>query len=913
MFTAVNQSPYSGYDLYASIPKNIFQKDNLHEISINVKLLGYLDDTTWFAKNFEDLQQNLAIADDFYALANIKINKDKTKILTNNKAMYNNKTISLKFGEDIVDIKVVPPNDNERILGIYINTNNKFKFTINKINRMLKYTCSNLKKKRITHDHVIYIINKVLIPRIEYLCQHFIILPYICNNFNRTIRSIYKSSLLLPRSIYNTIIHNQIYPNILNIWDHQFLSQTSLLNAQANNPLTKNLIEYLILYSQSRLWTNDIFFTTKYLDSPSKKLNRIENLLCIMHNYKLEFKFSFKFNTKGGSYPLSAFLIRSNQFFNFIKSLKNKDIFFLDQIITVDGLFLKTWKEIKQTLTNKKGRTPAWYYFLKDNIILNQNNLRLTFDVPVINHQNPTVSRPKIIAQSSQITKIKNIWIAYWSSSLALYTNLEFYTDGSLVRDDNIPTMGHGWIFSSDLNANITYSGASREWASSTKAELLAIITALIVCPPSSTITIHTDSNNCINTYNKLSSPKLTARRFQNINNCTLWNTLKYIISTLQLSVSFIKVKAHSGDILNDTADILAKEGSRSTEYITFNIQHIKNQRCHLTFHDGTVIDRNIRKSIKRIINFQYFERHLKHQNIHRIKDYALNNLIDWEFSQIWFKYNSLSKPTSEQYSKHVSWRIKSSSNNLPTLDILNRNYPDLLNNHETCFLCLTEKESNDHLWNCPRVLSLITPIFLEHYNKFKTLITSESESVYALYSDAITRNIIFKWARTRPPNQIIDIPDLHCLLMNFVPISLSYPFKAAKISKNKTKKLLLKFLFDLHKDIYETIWKARASAWKEFKKTHHIMKKSFNNYQRDHNRDTNQNRRTRHRNNNLENSNGYHCPFNDSRRHLENNNLWIYLTSSNFLHNLPWISSLNEDLSQFHFNIYNNIFLLNI
>ncbi|PKK62779.1 hypothetical protein RhiirC2_789854 [Rhizophagus irregularis] len=498
-------------------------------------------------------------------------------------------------------------------------------------------------------------------------------------------------------------------------------------------------------------------------------------------------------------------------------------------------------------------------------------------------------------------------------SSLASYTNLEFYTDGSLVRDDDIPTMGHGWIFSSDLNANITYSGASREWASSTKAELLAIITALIVCPPSSTITIHTDSNNCINTYNKLSSPKLTARHFQNINNCTLWNTLKYIISTLQLSVSFIKVKVHSGDTLNDTADILAKEGSRLTEYITFNIQHIKNQRCHLTFHDGTIIDRNIRKSIKRIINFQYFERHLKHQNIHRIKDYALNNLIDWEFSQIWFKYNSLSKPTSEQYSKHVSWRIKSSSNNLPTLDILNRNYPDLLNNHETCFLCLTEKESNDHLWNCPRVLSLITPIFLEHYNKFKTLITSESESVYALYSDAITRNIIFKWARTRPPNQIIDIPDLHCLLINFVPISLSYPFKAAKISKNITKKILLKFLFDLHKDIYETIWKARASAWKEFKKTHHITKKSFNNYRRDHNRDTNQNRRTRHRNNNLENLNGYHCSFNDSRRHLENNNLWIYLTSSNFLHNLPWISFLNEDLSKFHSNIYNNIFLLNI
>lgn len=200
MFVAINNSPYQGYNLYASIPRNIFQNDDLHEKSINIKLLGYLDDTTWFAQNLDDLQNNLAIADDFYVLANIKINKDKTKILTNDKQINKKQQIPLKFGEDLVNIKIVPPSDNERILGIYINTNNKFTYTINKINRMLKFTCSNLRKKKITHDHIIYVINKVLIPRIEYLCQHFILLPHICNNFNRTIRSIYKSSLLLPHS-----------------------------------------------------------------------------------------------------------------------------------------------------------------------------------------------------------------------------------------------------------------------------------------------------------------------------------------------------------------------------------------------------------------------------------------------------------------------------------------------------------------------------------------------------------------------------------------------------------------------------------------------------------------------------------------------------------------------------------------
>lgn len=94
-----------------------------------------------------------------------------------------------------------------------------------------------------------------------------------------------------------------------------------------------------------------------------------------------------------------------------------------------------------------------------------------------------------------------------------------------------------------------------------------------------------------------------------------------------------------------------------------------------------------------------------------------------------WFKYNSFTKPTSQQFSKHISWHIKCSNNNLPTLDILNRNYPNLLNNYDTCFMCSSTKETNDHFWNCPQVLKLITPIFDAHYNKFKTLITSESNS----------------------------------------------------------------------------------------------------------------------------------------------------------------------------------------
>jgi ribonuclease HI len=116
--------------------------------------------------------------------------------------------------------------------------------------------------------------------------------------------------------------------------------------------------------------------------------------------------------------------------------------------------------------------------------------------------------------------------------------------------------MGFGWLFTTDLALDIKYLGSCKEWASSTKAELIAIITAMIVCPPHSSITIYTDSNNCIDMFNKLKSLKLTARRFQKMNNCTLWNTLRHIMVTLHINVSLIKVKAHLGDPHNDAADV---------------------------------------------------------------------------------------------------------------------------------------------------------------------------------------------------------------------------------------------------------------------------------------------------------------------------------------------------------------------
>ncbi|CAB4434050.1 unnamed protein product [Rhizophagus irregularis] len=210
-------------------------------------------------------------------------------------------------------------------------------------------------------------------------------------------------------------------------------------------------------------------------------------------------------------------------------------------------------------------------------------------------------------------------------------------------------------------------------------------------------------------------------------------------------------------------------------------------------------------------------------------------------------------------------------------------------------------------------------PVFDKHKEIFKTTITANSDSLAALYEDCISFCPIFTWTNN-PPTTLSEAPALHCLLLNLVSKDIIYPYRAAGLNKASIKKLLLKkFLSDLHVDIFKTLWHARSTEWKKWKQEHQITKTTFTTYRKrkcHHDEDhfsgpSNESAR-------VSDSHGYINPSNDSRRVLDSFILWIYLTSSNFRHNLPWMSSLNIDLSSAIFTRSHNrfnysLFYLNI
>ncbi|PKB93552.1 hypothetical protein RhiirA5_440278, partial [Rhizophagus irregularis] len=110
------------------------------------------------------------------------------------------------------------------------------------------------------------------------------------------------------------------------------------------------------------------------------------------------------------------------------------------------------------------------------------------------------------------------------------------------------------------------------------------------------------------------------------------------------------------------------------------NRKGLSLQNGNLIFNNEFAIDRNIRRTLSKPLQYRQFEIHLSHNSLQLIKDFALDNLINWEFTKFWMTYNSFDLPTSKQHTKLTSWKFKASTQQLPTLDIMNRKFPDIMN-----------------------------------------------------------------------------------------------------------------------------------------------------------------------------------------------------------------------------------------
>jgi hypothetical protein len=309
MFIKINQMK----DLHVKINidqiQNIYSKNSDITHTFKIAVLGYLDDTTWFASSKKQLEKQLHIANSFYKFTDIKINHDKYELLTNEKPFIN-KEITLHISENkTTTIKTASKKQEKRILGIYINAYNNITPTIQKIKQIIYKFRNAIKFKKITHDYVIYLINRVLIPHLEYIGQPHFLDERMANNLFHLIKKLFKNTLQLPNSIHNNIIFNNLFPSINSLFLNQISSHFSFIYNIFNSPQFYTIAIQKILSSQYDFWLPEFPSSRDLINSITPhNQTYLTKLLIFFNKLNINFHPILKTQITGENIPIMSYI-----------------------------------------------------------------------------------------------------------------------------------------------------------------------------------------------------------------------------------------------------------------------------------------------------------------------------------------------------------------------------------------------------------------------------------------------------------------------------------------------------------------------------------------------------------------------------------------------------------------------------
>jgi len=139
-----------------------------------------MDDANWILSSLEDLEDILEVADDFYTLTQVAINKEKSKLLTNTTT--STKPIPICFGSAVILIH--PSFEAVRFLRVMIDINLNYSLIKKELSTHIRRFINVTKTKPITDKQFCYITNHVLFSQLLYKMRNTLLSKSACIRLN---------------------------------------------------------------------------------------------------------------------------------------------------------------------------------------------------------------------------------------------------------------------------------------------------------------------------------------------------------------------------------------------------------------------------------------------------------------------------------------------------------------------------------------------------------------------------------------------------------------------------------------------------------------------------------------------------------------------------------------------------------
>ncbi|RHZ66065.1 hypothetical protein Glove_309g14 [Diversispora epigaea] len=427
---------------------------------------------------------------------------------------------------------------------------------------------------------------------LEYSLNDMTLLEKECLKITTKFISMIKNKVLLPTTMPNTLIHAKEAYDVCHLWDHQLQMQSNNLFNRLNDK-GGNLIIEEVLDDESQYWlirkslrNRQLMFLEQLVSYDDIKTQVLSAELQITLNERYNIcnwnigKQSNSINwvavqNDEGTYPLigkkrkmlnnDEFTIQHHTKEVSSQSLGNSVLEKCTGCAQGDRSLVANLKNQDVCLI-KTGIVKSVSINVVRSVVLlrstpdRSNRLRLRLSQNVIRDDRTTmfVKFQNFWTQENIQTKLDDIRLKLSSS-----ISIRIYTDGSLIKRDNnnshVTIMGCGWCTLDENNTEFNFSGKVENFASSTCAELMAILTAVYATPKRSRLCIFIDSQAAIDA---IANAFANLRKaYRKLKNWTIVKAIEEIANVQNLTLRLKKVKAHSGVIHNETADQLAREG----------------------------------------------------------------------------------------------------------------------------------------------------------------------------------------------------------------------------------------------------------------------------------------------------------------------------------------------------------------